>query len=113
MQIDDLADTIQRILDGYQEDLGLAFLLQTSSWHSDRTAWDCSAAESFYIPLRRRRVKQNLSLDDTCVLIAGERQEEIYCCSLSISLGAYHYTAPLFPRLLVPGLSILPVQQDL
>lgn len=37
-------------------------------------------------------MKQNLSLDDTCVLIAGERQEEIYCCALSISRNAfYHY----------------------
>ncbi len=35
-------------------------------------------------------MKQNLSLDDVCILIAGERQEEIFCRSLSISLGAYH-----------------------
>jgi len=35
-------------------------------------------------------MKENLSLDDVCTLIAGERQEEIFCCSLSISLGAYH-----------------------
>jgi len=35
-------------------------------------------------------MKQNLSLDEVCILIAGERQEEIFCRSLSISLGAYH-----------------------
>ncbi len=35
-------------------------------------------------------MKERLSLDDVCILIAGERQEEVFCCSLSISLGVYH-----------------------
>ena len=35
-------------------------------------------------------MKENVSLDDVCILIAGERQEEVFCHSLSVSLGAYH-----------------------
>lgn len=37
-------------------------------------------------------MKEYLSLDDTCILISDGKQEELFCCKLSIGANAfYHY----------------------